>query len=1339
MEEPMSSTVVIFYSPGDAWRMGTVLPFEQGATTGQVQDAENRQLYTVRVPDDIYFMKSPLPFPDEIEDLLLLSEVHWGPLICTLRYRFQDERFCTSIGRDSLLCINPARPTTSEATPHLYLQDQQNLPPHPWMQVSRALMHVNNTGNDAIICLAGDPGSGKTTAAKQMIDLLLTQLPHAAQSPSSQVTLRVSADVSQEYFTTTMSRALHLPVEAFKVIDVSPTDGHVDYTFRFQDAGQDGERIARDFQSFPNLVPPEIKSSLGAVSAVVKEARVWPSKSVSIIVEALCHARTTRNANASKAIVLHRFAMANNCLVGAEIRTFLLESNRATGPPHGERTFHIFYYLLAGASDWERERYHLPSREELSEVSFAVLGKTRSQADTSSVRSPWEQSMASLHAMGACGDWVVDMEELAASYEELIDAFDACKISHRLQDWIFKILAAILHLGQISFTTTQNGATVVAPGSQDALEHVADCLQVNSQSLESALTKHIHKVRSEPVDIRLTPMQACAARDCLMRALYEKVVDITIATLNSQIEPQEEVCGWVSVLDYVGTEDGVHNDINALSTNYANEVLQNFYNKVVYNDDVKECKEELGDDYVVTSAEYTDVYGIVKLLRANLGLFSIIDEESMQQAPSDANLLDTLQSRLGNHPKFERKQVVDSFTIAHSSGPIDYNIAGFTAANRNVVLPNDLRQCLAMSLCKYTSQVFLTPQELKERQAMESEHMKSPHGDMPADFIAINTRLQLSRATSSKTTHLAKVKHQIFSLMSLVEEAKPFFIRCVRPAKGLTSGAGPLFHGRHVMKQLAAFDVLSTLQQKQMSYSIRQPFSSLLQTLWLLANDLPEKSTDPRELVCQLCNSFNIDAEGFRPGKTMAFLSKGAYSTLIDRQKQKEKVLAEVVQASCRGVLGVRLLHKNRDSLINEMKEQLQLKNTVQQKLRWEGEKMKRETVDRHNLVQEEARARRNVDNQEAVDYIAIMTGLIEGVERVREERSQKRRVEERQKQLHLKSLLSEQRLMEERRANDRLSQRMLAQGGRLDRILTKKYEAEQNMRQKREKVANTQQRLLEFRVKEEKKRIMTEQVLIQKESRHDQFVERKKQERSMVEERKLEAEANEKKAREARLRARKAWEEAKREEFDLDQIEREVINRVEAELAESKNRENHQKRLQREEELRQQKEKLERLEKIRIAKQLHREKQEKVEKMRSEEQQKKKERDSWLAQQQQRQLREEMDKIQENEERKRFARRQADKLKVGAPEVYSQIVDPLLRSASCAKSPSRSPSRRSSSNNPPLYRLAPPSPFVMASGKAIQSPMLGPSKKQGLFDYQESIHRKSRSSYSVSPARGRP
>uniref|UniRef100_A0A8C3FMI6 Myosin IXA n=1 Tax=Chrysemys picta bellii TaxID=8478 RepID=A0A8C3FMI6_CHRPI len=83
------------------------------------------------------------------------------------------------------------------------------------------------------------------------------------------------------------------------------------------------------------------------------------------VLEAFGNAKTAHNNNSSR---FGKFIQVNyqetGTVRGAYVEKYLLEKSRLVYQEHNERNYHVFYYLLAGASEEERSAFHLKQPEE---------------------------------------------------------------------------------------------------------------------------------------------------------------------------------------------------------------------------------------------------------------------------------------------------------------------------------------------------------------------------------------------------------------------------------------------------------------------------------------------------------------------------------------------------------------------------------------------------------------------------------------------------------------------------------------------------------------------------------------------------------------------------------------------------------------------------------------------------------------------------------------------------------------------------------------------------------------------------------------------------------------
>jgi len=174
-----------------------------------------------------------------------------------------------------------------------------------------------------------------------------------------------------------------------------------------------------------------------------------------VILEAFGNARTSANRNASRFGKFTELQFnERGRLIGAKTLHYFLEKSRVSKPRDDERNFHVFYYLLAGASPEERAHLQL-----VDSNSYSYLGRLASTSDDS------------------------------AKFLDLKKALKTLSFPKKDIAQTFQLIAALLHLGNLQFlddpARQQDAAYVKNP---EVLDLVGDFLGVAPHALETALT-----------------------------------------------------------------------------------------------------------------------------------------------------------------------------------------------------------------------------------------------------------------------------------------------------------------------------------------------------------------------------------------------------------------------------------------------------------------------------------------------------------------------------------------------------------------------------------------------------------------------------------------------------------------------------------------------------------------------------------------------------------------------------------------------------------------------------------------------------------------------------------
>jgi myosin heavy subunit len=197
-------------------------------------------------------------------------------------------------------------------------------------------------------------------------------------------------------------------------------------------------------------------STLGQVNAK-SNAKVLPSGeledkvlSTNPLLEAFGNARTLRNDNSSRFGKFIKIEFSNTGrIVGATIEKYLLEKTRIIHQIEGERSYHIFYQLLRGATP----------------AMLSTLNLVNS-ADTYSV-------------LMSRNSFITNMDD-AHEFEVTLGCMKSVGIDDGMQTQLFSLIAGILHLCNVEFEADDSEGQVgsVTASSSKSADHAAQSFGV---------------------------------------------------------------------------------------------------------------------------------------------------------------------------------------------------------------------------------------------------------------------------------------------------------------------------------------------------------------------------------------------------------------------------------------------------------------------------------------------------------------------------------------------------------------------------------------------------------------------------------------------------------------------------------------------------------------------------------------------------------------------------------------------------------------------------------------------------------------------------------------------
>lgn len=562
------------------------------------------------------------------------------------------------------------------------------------------------------------------------------------------------------------------------------------------------------------------------------------------LLESFGNAKTLRNNNSSRfGKYLQIYFNTNGEPVGADITNYLLEKSRVVGQIQNERNFHIFYQFTKAASANYRETFGIQKPE-------TYLYTSRSK----------------------CLD--VDGIDDVAEFQDTINAMKVIGLTQAEQDEIFRMLAAILWIGNIQFQEDQSGYAEVTDRS--VVEFVAYLMETTPDQVIHAITIRILTPRNgEIIESPANPAQAYATRDALAKAIYSNLFDWIVERVNKSLKSKQATSNSIGILDIYGFEIFEKNSFEQLCINYVNEKLQQIFIQLT----LKTEQEEYAREQIQwTPIKYFDNKVVCELIEQTRppGVFSAM-KDATKTAHADPAACDRtfMQSINGmSHAHLTPRQ--GNFIIKHYAGEVSYTVDGITDKNKDQLLKG------LLNLFQHSGNQFV--------------HTLFPHQ------VDQDNRRQPPSAGD-------RIRSSANALVETLMKCQPSYIRTIKPNENKSPTE---YNGPNVMHQIKYLGLQENVRIRRAGFAYRQDFDKFVDRFFLLspATSYAGEFTwqgSTQEAVRQILKDTSIPKEEWQMGVTKAFIK--APETLFALEHMRDRYwhnMATRIQRMWRAYLAYR-------------------------------------------------------------------------------------------------------------------------------------------------------------------------------------------------------------------------------------------------------------------------------------------------------------------------------------------------------------------------------------------------------------------------------------------------
>ncbi|KAM4691202.1 myosin XVB [Rhinophrynus dorsalis] len=551
----------------------------------------------------------------------------------------------------------------------------------------------------------------------------------------------------------------------------------------------------------------------------------------------ILHSKSTRFGQILQ-VFLHR-----GSVVGSSVSQYLLEKSRVVFQAAGERGFHVFYELLAGLPEHEKQGLYLQEPE-----TYYYLNQGRA------CDLPEKNDRLDFLKLGTClrAIGLIDTQMTA----------------------IWAILSAILQLGNICFTSCERDCLGFANDfSVTEIRIVASLLQISPEGLQRAITQRVTVTSYDQVLSPLSVEASIDARDAISQTLYSLLFDWLLEKGNDWLCPRK-MDRTLHIIDICGFENLGVNSLEQLCRNFANEQIQ-YYTKqrLICQEQAEYAREGL--HWVPLSTEGSGpCLGL--LTEPPHGIFHILEEQSELAQATDHTFLQKCHYHHGHSSCYIKPKLpLPVFTLQHYAGAVTYQVHNFLNKNRDR-LSLVAREVLSQTRLKLLSELLNRPSNFHQQKTSNT------HGKC------------------SESTLTGRFQLSLQDLTGRLERGHTLVIRCISPNPKKLPG---IFDVEFVSSQLRNSGILEAVQIMKEGYPVRIQLKEFMRRYGHLVRKGNSFSDDKEICAAVLTKIFGDSSVLYQIGLSKVFLKEKGMEILRSRWEEMQSLAALTLQKNLRGFL----------------------------------------------------------------------------------------------------------------------------------------------------------------------------------------------------------------------------------------------------------------------------------------------------------------------------------------------------------------------------------------------------------------------------------------------------